>query len=75
MNAVKNQPTRLESVAPTVLGTLGLLVTLVAVSTVWLFLANPAGVATAATSGGFAPLVRAIVDALVQVIDTLLRHL
>src|SRR5262249_60519069 len=43
----------LESIGPTVLGTLGVLVTLVAASTVWLFLTSPAVLATSAAGGTF----------------------
>jgi hypothetical protein len=73
MNAVKNQPVTLESIGPTVLGTLGVLVTLVAASTVWLFLTSPAVIATSATAGTFSPLARDIVNVLLQSLEALLR--
>jgi len=75
MNAAKNQPVTLESIGPTVLGTLGVLVTLVAASTVWLFLMSPAVVATSATAGTLSPLARDIADVLLQSLETLLRLL
>jgi|KBSSwiStaDraftv2_1062776.scaffolds.fasta_scaffold49024_2 hypothetical protein len=73
MNAVKHQPMSLDSVGPTVLGTLGVIVTLLAASTVWLFLTSPVAVATGATTGTMSPLVREIVDVLVRSLDALLR--
>ena len=75
MNAAKNQPTSLESVGPTVFGTLGVLITLVAASTVWLFLTSPAAVATSGAGGGFSPLVREIADVLIRSLEQLLRSL
>lgn len=75
MNAAKNQPMTLESVGPTVLGTLGVLVTLVAASTVWLFLTSPAVVATTAMPGTFSPIARDIADVLLRSFETLLRLL
>ena len=75
MNAAKDQIMTFESVGPTLLGTLGVLVTLVAASTVWLFLTSPAVVATTATPGTFSPLVRDIADVLVRSFEALLRLL
>ena len=75
MNAAKNQPMTLESVGPTVLGTLGVIVTLVAASTVWLFLASPAVVATTATPGTFSPIARDIAEVLLRSFEALLRLL
>jgi hypothetical protein len=75
MNAAKNQPVTLESIGPTVLGTLGVLVTLVAASTVWLFLTSPAVVATSATPGTFSPIARDIADVLLRSFEALLRLL
>jgi hypothetical protein len=75
MNAAKNQTVTLESIGPTVLGTLGVLVTLVAASTVWLFLASPAVVATSAAAGTFSPLARDIADVLLRSLEALLRLL
>jgi hypothetical protein len=71
--ATKSQPVTLESIGPTVLGTLGVLVTLVAASTVWLFLTSPAVIATSAADGTFSPLARDIADVLVQSFEALLR--
>jgi hypothetical protein len=75
MNAVKDQPMTFDSVGPTVVGTLGVLVTLVAASTVWLFLTSPAVVATSATPGTFSPLVHDIAEVLLRSFETLLRLL
>ena len=75
MNAAKHPPATLESIGPTLLGTLGVLVTLVAASTVWLFLTSPAVIATSATAGTFSPLARDIADVLLQSFEALLRLL
>jgi hypothetical protein len=75
MNAAKHQPMTFESVGPTVVGTLGVLVTLVAASTVWLFLTSPAVVATSTTPGTFSPLVSDIADVLLRSFEALLRLL
>jgi hypothetical protein len=75
MDAAKHQPAMLESIGPTVLGTLGVVVTLVAASTVWLFLTSPAVVATSATTGTFSPLARDIADVLLRSCEALLRLL
>jgi hypothetical protein len=73
--ATKSQPVTLESIGPTVLGTLGVLVTLVAASTVWLFLTSPAVIATGAAGGTFSPLARDIADVLLRSFEALLRLL
>ena len=75
MNAAKHQSMTFESVGPTVVGTLGVLVTLVAASTVWLFLTSPAVVATSTTPGTFSPLVSDIADVLLRSFEALLRLL
>lgn len=75
MDAAKHQPVMLESIGPTVLGTLGVVVTLVAASTVWLFLTSPAVVATSATTGTFSALARDIADVLLRSFEALLRLL
>lgn len=55
------------------LGMVGVTVTLVAASTVWLFLMSPVTVATAMTGGSFSPLVRQIADVVLQTLTALLR--
>jgi hypothetical protein len=65
----------LNRLGPAVLGMATLAVTLLAASTVWLFLANPATVATAAPEGAPLPLVRDIVEVLMQSIRALLGYL
>ena len=65
----------LDRVAPTMLGMVGLTVTLVAASTVWLFLMSPVTVATAMTGGSISPLLRQIADAVFQTLTAMLRYL
>ena len=65
----------LDRVAPTMLGMVGLTVTLVAASTVWLFLMSPVTVATAMTGGSISPLLRQIADAVCQTLAAMLRYL
>jgi hypothetical protein len=65
----------LDRVAPTMLGMVGLTVTLVAASTVWLFLMSPITVATAMTGGSVLPLLRQIADAVFQTLTAMLRYL
>ena len=64
----------LDRVAPTMLGMVGLTVTLIAASTVWLFLMSPVTVATAMSGGSISPIVRQIADVLVQTLTALLRY-
>ena len=63
----------LQRLGPTMVGMLATTVTLVTGSAVWLFLANPATIATASASGGVSPLVREIAEAVLRSIDALLR--
>jgi uroporphyrinogen-III decarboxylase len=65
----------LDRVAPTMLGMVGLTVTLVAASTVWLFLMSPVTVATAMTGGSISPLLRQIADTVFQTLTAMLRYL
>jgi hypothetical protein len=65
----------LDRVAPTMLGMVGLTVTLIAASTVWLFLMSPVTVATAMTGGSISPLLRQIADAVFQTLTVMLRYL
>jgi hypothetical protein len=65
----------LDRVAPTMLGMVGLTVTLIAASTVWLFLMSPVTVATAMTGGSISPLLRQIADAVFQTLTAMLRYL
>jgi hypothetical protein len=53
---------------------IGLTVTLVAASTVWLFLMSPVTVATAMSGGSISPMVRQIAEVLLQTLTTLLRY-
>jgi hypothetical protein len=53
----------------------GLTVTLIAASTVWLFLMSPVTVATAMTGGSISPLLRQIADAAFQTLTAMLRYL
>ena len=48
---------------------------LLAASTVWLFLTNPATVATAVNEGDVSPLVRSLAEALFSALRGLLRYL
>jgi uroporphyrinogen-III decarboxylase len=57
------------------LGMVGLTVTLIAASTVWLFLMSPVTVATAMTGGSISPLLRQIADAVFQTLTAMLRYL
>jgi hypothetical protein len=41
---------------------------------VWLFLASPATIATASSSGGLSPLVKEIAEAVLRSLDVLLRY-
>jgi hypothetical protein len=50
-------------------------VTLVTGSAVWLFLANPATIATASASGGVSPLVREIAEAVLRSLDVVLHYI
>ncbi len=65
----------LDRVAPTMLGMVGLTVTLIAASTVRLFLMSPVTVATAMTGGSISPLLRQIADAVFQTLTAMLRYL
>ena len=64
----------LDRVAPTMLGMVGLTVTLIAASTVWVFLMSPVTVATAMTGGSISPLLRQIADAVFQTLAAMLRY-
>jgi hypothetical protein len=55
-------------------GMLATTVTLVTGSAVWLFLANPATIATASAGGGVSPLVREIGEALLRSLNVLLHY-
>ena len=46
-----------------------------AVATVWLFLTNPVTVATAINEGDVTPLVRGLVEVLLQALSGLLKYL
>ena len=65
----------LERVAPTMLGMIGLTVTLVAATTIWLFLMSPVTVATAMGGGSVSPIVRQIADVLFHTLTALLSYL
>jgi hypothetical protein len=46
-----------------------------AAATVWLFVTDPVGVATAINDGEISPLVRDLADALVRALQALLQYL
>ena len=64
----------LQRLGPTLVGMLATMVTLVTGSAVWLFLASPATIATASSSGTVSPLMKEIAEALLRSLDALLRY-
>jgi hypothetical protein len=64
----------LQRLGPTLVGMLATMVTLATGSAVWLFLASPATIATASSSGGLSPLVKEIAEAVLRSLDVLLRY-
>jgi len=74
MATARKMSMSLQRLGPTLVGMLATMVTLVTGSAVWLFLASPATIATASSSGAVSPLMKEIAEALLRSLDVLLRY-
>lgn len=66
---------RYQRVGVSLFGAIAIIVVLLALATVWLFLTNPATVATAISEGEISPFVRDLADVLLKALAALLKYL
>jgi hypothetical protein len=64
-----------REIGPSLFAAVTVIVLLVAGATVWLFVTDPVTVATALNEGEISPLVRDLVDVLLEALQGLLRYL
>jgi hypothetical protein len=64
-----------ERYGASVLAVIAFVVIVLAAATVWLFVTDPVGVATAINDGEISPLVRDLADALLRALQALLQYL
>ena len=65
----------MRGVGLSIVGAIAILVTVIAVATVWLFLTNPVTVATAVNEGQVSPFVRDLADVILKALQGLLKYL
>ena len=66
---------RYQGVGLSIVGAIAIIVTVIAVATVWLFLTNPVTVATAVNQGEISPFVRDLADVIMKALAGLLKYL